>query len=217
MTAERREWVLCLDAMGVIYAAGDDVAELLIPFIMEKGGARDGDLIEKRYIDASLGHIDADAFWHALGVDPQLEDEYLARHTLSDGLPAFLEGVVQEAARVFCLSNDVARWSKKLRTRFGLEPAIEEWIISSEVHSRKPSRAIYAEALNRAEMAPERIVLVDDREKNLDVAHEIGFATVLFDPKGNTTASPHQTAKSFAELRDIWERLLRNASAGGSG
>jgi hypothetical protein len=32
---------LALDAMGVIYAAGDDVAELLCPFIREHGGLSD--------------------------------------------------------------------------------------------------------------------------------------------------------------------------------
>ena len=38
--------ILVLDAMGVIYMAGDDVAELLCPFVHENGGIADNGRIE---------------------------------------------------------------------------------------------------------------------------------------------------------------------------
>lgn len=37
---------LVLDAMGVIYSVGDDVADLLCPFIEERGGESDRSRIE---------------------------------------------------------------------------------------------------------------------------------------------------------------------------
>ncbi len=43
--------------MGVIYSLGEDVLDLLCPFIMEKGGIRDIEKIQGLYHAASLGHI----------------------------------------------------------------------------------------------------------------------------------------------------------------
>jgi hypothetical protein len=68
------------DAMGVIYAVGDDVGELLCLFIAEKGGVRDPEQIRDAYRAASLGRMSASAFWRAVSVPPELEDEYLTRH-----------------------------------------------------------------------------------------------------------------------------------------
>ena len=65
--------ILVLDAMGVIYEAADDVAELLMPFIAEKGGREDPDKIKSLYVRASLGEMETDEFWAALGLSPALK------------------------------------------------------------------------------------------------------------------------------------------------
>ena len=69
---------LVLDAMGVIFKAADDVAELLIPFIRENSGVRDEGVIQSAYLAASLGEIGAGEFWAQVGLNPGLEDEFLA-------------------------------------------------------------------------------------------------------------------------------------------
>jgi len=69
---------IVLDAMGVIYSVGDDVSELLCPFIAEKGGLRDVGRISLLYRAASLGQMSAKEFWRAASVDPGREDDYLA-------------------------------------------------------------------------------------------------------------------------------------------
>jgi hypothetical protein len=74
-----------LDAMGVIYSAGDDVKDLLCPFILEKGGIMDTERIKELYISASLGNITSSEFWKSAGIDHNLEDEYWERYTLTDG------------------------------------------------------------------------------------------------------------------------------------
>ena len=74
-----QETVLVLDAMGVIYTAADDVEELLIPFILEQRGLADSAAIARYYLRASLGEIDAVEFWQAVGLSPDVEDDYLSR------------------------------------------------------------------------------------------------------------------------------------------
>jgi FMN phosphatase YigB (HAD superfamily) len=113
--------ILILDAMGVLYEAGDDVAELLVPFVGKHGRTDlSAEAIDRDYVEASLGRMDTDAFWQRMGVDPSLEDAYLAGHRLIEGTLDWLPQLKQRYGRVACLSNDVASWSLKLRQRFGL-------------------------------------------------------------------------------------------------
>ena len=73
---DRSPRCLVLDAMGVVFAAAADVAEILIPFIRSAGGESDARTIESVYLQASLGIIDADAFWRRVG---QLSAKLFAR------------------------------------------------------------------------------------------------------------------------------------------
>ncbi|HHY97162.1 MAG TPA: hypothetical protein GX509_00315 [Firmicutes bacterium] len=57
---------LVLNAMGVIYRAADDVTELLVPFVREKGGLSDSYAIATLYTQASLGKLSADKFWDTI-------------------------------------------------------------------------------------------------------------------------------------------------------
>jgi hypothetical protein len=78
--------ILILDAMGVLYEAGDDVAELLVPFVGRHGRTDlSAEAIDRDYVEASLGRMDTEAFWRRMGVDPSLEDAYLAGHRLIEG------------------------------------------------------------------------------------------------------------------------------------
>ena len=174
--------VLVLDAMGVIYAVGDDVRDLLYPFIVEKGGNKDFAIVQEYYHLASLGKMFAAEFWKAVGINPQLEDEYLQRLKLTDGLLDFLKNVKSRGIEIWCLSNDLSEWSKKLRIRFGLEKYFHSFVISGDVGIRKPDPMIYQNLLNRLNVKANDVIFVDDRTKNLEPASALGFNTILFSP-----------------------------------
>lgn len=94
-----------LDAMGVVFRAADDVAELLVPFVRNRGGVDDVGAIEAAYLDASRGSITADAFWLKVGLSPSLEDDYLSGHALTPGAREFLGHASDMNAPVWLLSN----------------------------------------------------------------------------------------------------------------
>ena len=108
---------LVLDAMGVIFKSADDVAELLIPFIAEKSGSTDEEVIQSAYLEASLGKINPDEFWNQVDVASEYEDEFLSRHSLNPGITELLSQAKGNSISVWCLSNDVGRWSDKLRKK----------------------------------------------------------------------------------------------------
>ncbi|MEM7223731.1 MAG: HAD-IA family hydrolase [Pseudomonadota bacterium] len=177
-----RPRVLVLDAMGVIYRAGDDVAELLVPFVERNEGKRDE--VEGAYHEASLGRLKAAQFWRRVGLAPALEDDYLAGHALSDGLSDFLPAARERAEAIWCLSNDLSDWSRKLRRAFAIEAYFDGFVISDQVGVRKPDAAIYKALERAAGCATGDVLFVDDRPKSLAAASALGWHTLLYDPTG---------------------------------
>jgi HAD superfamily hydrolase (TIGR01509 family) len=193
--------ILILDAMGVLYEAGDDVAELLVPFVGKHGRSDlSADAVDRDYVEASLGRMDAEAFWRRMGVDPLLEDSYLAGHRLIEGTVEALAELKQRHGRLACLSNDVSSWSLKLRQRFGLERWIDHWFISGDLGLRKPSAEIYRLAADRLGVSPQEVMFVDDRLRNLEAAKAVGFNTVLFDIRGDAPDHPHRRIRRLKDL-----------------
>lgn len=178
---------LVLDAMGVIFRSADDVAELLIPFIAEHSGPTDETVIQSAYLAASLGKISAEEFWNRVDVPAELEDEYLSRHALNPGVTELLSLAKDHGISVWCLSNDVARWSDKLRTNLAIERFLNGSIISADVGVRKPDKAIYEILIHSIDCQVEDILFVDDREQNVIGSRDAGIETILFNPKTGFT------------------------------
>ncbi len=193
--------LLALDAMGVIFAEADDGQNLLYPFIVEKGGCSDVQEIIRLYHAASIGWISASEFWQFAGVDPALEDEYLLKHRLSEGLEEFLDESRSHGIELWCLSNDVSEWSRKLRERFRLDRYFRGFIISGDTGTRKPDPAIYRYLLDKAGYEASDTVFVDDRLRNIDAAYALGIAGILFNPSTqDSQVHSHVIVRSFAEL-----------------
>lgn len=197
---------LALDAMGVIYKVGDDVAELLRPFIAKHGGTADVALVQTMYREASLGRMPSAEFWRQVGLDPALENAYLDGVRLARGLRPFLRSVKPSVASIWCLSNDVSEWSRKLRDRFGLDRLLDGYVISGDVGARKPDPAIYRHLIAQVGAEPASIVFVDDRLPNLDAAAALGIESIYF---GRITgaASKYPSAEQFHDLLDLVLRL----------
>ncbi len=173
--------ILVLDAMGVIYKSSSIVGELLAPFILQNGGETGKENVKKAYLSASLGDISADQFWQQVGLDPELEDQYLSLHRISEGLKAFLVTANEMKIPVWMLSNDVDRWSRKLRCKFDIERYFQGAVISGDVRSRKPDVAIYQALFDRSGISPEQMLFFDDKQENVSTAMALGMPSILFD------------------------------------
>jgi HAD superfamily hydrolase (TIGR01509 family) len=195
-----QKWTLALDAMGVLYRNGDDVADLLIPFVQQKGGSGDETAIRELYRRASLGDISAADFWEALDLSPGIEDEYLSLHEMVPGAVPFLATAHDIVDSVCCASNDVSEWSVKLRRRFALESSIDDWIISSELGIRKPDEAFFDELISRQSADPAQIIFVDDRIDNIKAAANKGLHAILFGRMFQNHSTPF--VRTYRELAD---------------
>ncbi len=193
--------ILALDAMGVIYKAGDDVADLLIPFVSKRSEVGISK-IEELYHQCSLGEFSSTVFWNRLGLSPSIEDEYLANYQLVSGVKEFITEARVSFDSIWCLSNDISEWSIKLRQMFELEPLFDGFIISGDIKSRKPSPAIYEALFSATSASPEDILFIDDRPKNIHAAINQGMESILFG-KQSEPNNGIAHASSYSKLKGM--------------
>ena len=174
-----RPTVVVFDAMGVLYAAGDDVSELVIPYLRELGSGLAAAEIHALYRRASLGEMTSAEFWAACGV--RGDDAVLCgRHALVPGIADLLADLRGAGVPLACLSNDLSEWSVRLRRRFGLEDLIGTWVISGDIGLRKPAREAFQALARATGVPPERMVFFDDRPDNVTAASAYGIDALQF-------------------------------------
>ncbi|MEZ5377199.1 MAG: HAD-IA family hydrolase [Acidimicrobiales bacterium] len=193
--------VVALDGMGVLYRQGDDINQLLVPFVRQRGSEVSHDKIVARARAMSLGRITAAEFWAGVGLDGdpnELDDDYLNLFQLSPGVVRFLRYLRENGVQVACVTNDSTNWATKLRAKHSLEGLIDPWIVSGAIGVRKPDQPIYEVLRRLTRAAPSTILVVDDELDNLDAARRLGFRTAWFAPEANNEdARQHAILRSF--------------------
>ena len=167
------------------------------PFIQQHRPSAVVEDVAAGYTEASLGQLDPDTFWHTFDLEPSVEDDYLSQHRLTDGLLDFLALAEASNIDIWCLSNDVARWSRKLRERFALTDLFAGFVISSEIGHRKPSSQAYRRLLDRIGTVPQ--LFVDDQPRNVKAAQNLGIPSTCFGPARTDTSG----VSNFPELAQI--------------
>jgi putative hydrolase of the HAD superfamily len=79
------------------------------------------------------------------------------------------------------LNNEAAELNSFRIERFGLDPIFEAFFSSCWLGTRKPMRKIYTDAFSIAQAVPARTLFIDDRERNLVPARDLGVNTILFE------------------------------------
>lgn len=187
--------------MGVIYEAGDDVADLLIPFVSQRSKTSASHIVEL-YHRCSLGEFSSSVFWERLDLSPRIEDEYLANHQLVSGVKGFIAEARDHFDSIWCLSNDISEWSIKLRQMFVLESLFDGFVISGDIKSRKPSPEIYEALFAASNAKPEDIMFIDDRLENVFAAINQGMESILFGEQPEPTNGLAH-AHSYSKLRSM--------------
>lgn len=133
-----------------------------------------------------LGQIEEEGYGEAFfkpGTGLRLDVARLWREL--DARYAFLPGMENLLAelashrRVLILSNYTI-WYERLRRRFLLDRYVSGHFPSYVVGARKPDAAYYRRVLAMTGLAPESLLLVDDREENVSGARSVGLPALVF-------------------------------------
>jgi putative hydrolase of the HAD superfamily len=146
------------------------------------------------------GHIPEQAFLAAL--ERQLADilghevtlhgfgeRYLGALDPNDELFAYYRGLHERGIRFALLTNNVREWEPHWRGKLPIDDIFETVVDSAFVGVRKPDPEIYAIVLERLELPAQECVFVDDLERNVEAARELGFAAVHFHDTVQTIAA----------------------------
>ena len=93
---------------------------------------------------------------------------------------ALVEALHERAeVRVALLTNITPILADWLRARWPLFERLPHVFTSYEIGARKPEPAAYRHVLDAMAVAPERAVMIDDHEPNLEGARALGMRTIL--------------------------------------
>ncbi len=82
--------------------------------------------------------------------------------------------------RIGILSNTDVSLEERIRDGLGILDLFDNVISSAVVGLAKPDHRIYRLAAERLRLAPEECVFIDDAERNVEAAREVGMAGVHF-------------------------------------
>lgn len=151
--------------------------------------------------DFERGSCAADEFAARLVGDWKLsvsEEELLARfHAWPEGLFAgaaeLVEAVRRRGLLVGCLSNTNALHWGRMGPQWGLDGLFDRCFLSHELGLLKPEREIFEAVAADLELAPARLVLLDDNLLNVQGAARAGYTAVR-------VRGPEEAAAALAEL-----------------
>jgi putative hydrolase of the HAD superfamily len=117
-----------------------------------------------------------------------------------DSLPVVRE--LRERGVKTALISNCSHSTRGIVERLGIVDAFDDVVLSFEVGLRKPDPAIYREALERLQVAPEHAVFVDDQPEYCDGAATLGIETLLIDRSGDGTPDPdgHRVIRDLRTL-----------------
>lgn len=150
----------------------------------DKDAALLGELRNKYRPLVDSGQLNEAEFWRQVlkdvGVEATAEDcDFSPYIELIDGTLEIAQSL-KERYRLAILSNDAPETARARRDKFGFDELFEEIVISGEVGVKKPDPRIYELTIKRLGVKPGECLFIDDKEKNLEPAREIGMRTILF-------------------------------------
>ena len=129
-----------------------------------------------RFLEEKLGYIDYKLL--ASGVIAYHNTKFAYIRPFDDTVPTLIE-LVKRKKKLGIVTNGVSikQWEKILR--LGLEHFFECVVISSEIGYDKPSKEIYRIAIEKLNISPEEVLMVDNKVEDLKGAEGVGMRTVL--------------------------------------
>lgn len=178
---------------------GDDFLTKLLLDI----GARDDQIKEifQLYMQRFMkGEISEAEYWNELRanygfvIDDSISEEFKKWSGLvaNQEILALVDEVKNKGWQTAILSNVIEPTYNVLKDA-GFYDKFDMVIASCKEGLAKPDQKIYELALERARASPEESIFIDDKQRNLDPAHEMGFKTVL-------ASSPVQVIKDVRAL-----------------
>jgi putative hydrolase of the HAD superfamily len=135
------------------------------------------------------GEIAEEDFWkgleHVLGCDKfdsaEFKGLFYKNQQKNEGLAAAISKLREKGYKTALLTNNAREWIEDWDRQDNLGRYFDVIVSSHEVKRVKPDPEIYNIMLQRLGAKPEECLFIDDKERNLVTARNLGMKTILFD------------------------------------
>jgi len=144
---------------------------------------------------ATRGEVNAEAVWESVRLEldlsleegEQLTQDFWQGDDLDRELVGYIRGL-KPNFQTGLISNAWLELRELLVHHFHIDDAFDDLVISAEVGLAKPDPGIYRLALERLKVRAERAIFVDDFERNIAAARELGMQAIQFRSRAQTIA-----------------------------
>lgn len=115
-----------------------------------------------------------------------MEFVYSQSQTLPEIREVYLNLKKKYGLRIYAVSNESAELATYRYKRFRFDKLFDAYIVSGYIGMRKPDPEFYHLALNLAQVAPEKVVYVDDRPILVEAAQRLGIRSIVHTDAAST-------------------------------
>lgn len=105
--------------------------------------------------------------------------EYRQKKSINSNVLDLVDKLRDKGYKTGLLSNNSLEAADKMREA-GVDTHFDAFVVSAEVGVMKPDAAVFHLLCEKLGIKPDELVFVDDAEKSLSTASEIGYTPVLF-------------------------------------
>lgn len=160
------------------------------------------ELLEKEYfVPGDLGHMREEDYWSGIAAitgwpETAIRDEWYSKIAAVPGTLALVEDM-RSVGRTMLCTNTSSWLFDEVDRRIGLSGRFDDIIKSCDAGIIKPNPAIYRLCLEQTGTAAAATLFIDDREKNIRGAEEVGMQGIVF--SSAATLAQELAQKGFAK------------------
>lgn len=186
---------IILDLFGVVISQN---RKTLLDFAKIKNQGLDIEKAENLFQKAINGEIEENEFLANLGLNEKDLNTFIqTKLSLNDGFIDFAKALGSKY-NMALMTNNTCKFTEMILEHFGIKKYFKYIFVSSEMKAAKPKFEILDKAMEIMKTSPSECIFIDNREKNLLSAEEVGLAPILFE--GNNERYYGASVYTFKEL-----------------
>jgi putative hydrolase of the HAD superfamily len=118
--------------------------------------------------------------WKWQGTVDELLEYWFSDGNVDEEVLAFVADLRSRGIKCLICTNNEKYRLNYLRKKYNLDEKFDGIVASYEVNARKPDERIYQNVAEIAQLLPEEIMICDDKEENLKILCDRGFASFQY-------------------------------------